>query len=157
MLPALSLDGILWCKVVEGAFNTGSFNDFIADLVQCMQPFPNRNSVIIMDNARIHKSPELVELVKSQWVTFVVAPYAYSVDINHQQNACGVPPGLFPWPQPHWGSLFMHEGTLSSSLFPFFLYRLHKNRSCWCALHYEYVTRCCLLYYTFSCPWFLLT
>ncbi|KAI0349308.1 hypothetical protein OH77DRAFT_1415312, partial [Trametes cingulata] len=54
MLPALSLDGILHRKVVEGSFKTALFADFIAGLLDHMNPFPLPNSVIVMDNCRIH-------------------------------------------------------------------------------------------------------
>lgn len=64
MLPALSLDGILDVEVVEGAFNMQSFNDFVKRLIETkMNPYcpvnHNKNSVLIMDNCRIHKDPEL--------------------------------------------------------------------------------------------------
>ncbi|KZP21980.1 hypothetical protein FIBSPDRAFT_664694, partial [Athelia psychrophila] len=63
LLPALSLDGILYAKVVEGSFTTALFRDFLEGLLDQMQPFPARNSVIIMDNARIHKDPRLIDLI----------------------------------------------------------------------------------------------
>lgn len=68
ILPALSLDGILHVNVVEGAFNTETFNRFIAELIERMQPYDeerhNKNSVLIMDNCRIHKDPEMVAMVE---------------------------------------------------------------------------------------------
>lgn len=33
-----------------------------------MQPFPAPNSVIIMDNARIHKDPCIIELIEERYV-----------------------------------------------------------------------------------------
>ena len=66
VLPALSLDGILWCKIIEGAFNFDTFHEFITELLECMQPFPNPNSVIVMDNARIHKNPDTIEMIRSR-------------------------------------------------------------------------------------------
>lgn len=33
-----------------------------------MQPFPAPNSVIIMDNARIHKDPRIIELIEERYV-----------------------------------------------------------------------------------------
>lgn len=35
-----------------------------------MNPFPGKNSVLIMDNAIIHKSPELREMVEAKYVSF---------------------------------------------------------------------------------------
>lgn len=67
VLPTLSLDdGILHCDIVEGAFNSGSFYTFIECTLDRMQPFPTPNSVIVMDNCRIHKHPEILELIESQ-------------------------------------------------------------------------------------------
>lgn len=66
ILPALGLTGILWCKIIPGAFKANTFKQFIADLLECMAPYPAPNSVIVMDNARIHKDPEMVEMIKAQ-------------------------------------------------------------------------------------------
>ena len=67
VLPALSLnDGIIHCDIVEGSFDAELFYTFISRLLDQMQPFPAPNSVIVMDNCRIHKHPAIVELVKSR-------------------------------------------------------------------------------------------
>ncbi|KAH7923725.1 hypothetical protein BV22DRAFT_1014820 [Leucogyrophana mollusca] len=67
VLPALSLnDGILHCDVVEGSFCTETFKQFIERLLDQMQPFPAPNSVIVMDNCRIHKHPEIQELIEAR-------------------------------------------------------------------------------------------
>ncbi|KAF8227773.1 hypothetical protein L208DRAFT_1025577, partial [Tricholoma matsutake] len=63
LLPALSLNGIIHVKIVEGSFTTTLFHDSIEGLLDCMQPFPAPNSVIVMDNAHIHKNPHIVELI----------------------------------------------------------------------------------------------
>ena len=44
ILPAISLDGLLDCTVLEGAFNVESFTAFIAHLLDRMQPWPASNS-----------------------------------------------------------------------------------------------------------------
>jgi len=63
VLPALSLDGILYVKIVQGSFRYDSFGEFIDGLLDQMNPFPGRNSVIVMDNCRIHKSEEVLERI----------------------------------------------------------------------------------------------
>ncbi|KAJ3885248.1 hypothetical protein GG344DRAFT_16272, partial [Lentinula edodes] len=63
LLPALSIHGILYAKVVEGSFTALKFYDFISALLTCMQPFPAPNSVIVMDNAHIHKDPRVLDLI----------------------------------------------------------------------------------------------
>lgn len=69
ILPAISLDGILDCNIVEGSFNTRKFKDFIEGLLDHMQPYPAPNSVIVLDNCRIHKDPEIIEMVESRYVS----------------------------------------------------------------------------------------
>ncbi|KAH7918017.1 hypothetical protein BV22DRAFT_1025286 [Leucogyrophana mollusca] len=68
LLPALSLDGIIHASIVEGSFTAVLFCEFIEGLLNHMQSFPARNSVIIMDNARIHKDPTIAELITSRYV-----------------------------------------------------------------------------------------
>ena len=59
ILPALSLDGIIGLEVVDQSFTVAMFNKFVEGLLDQMNPWPQKNSVIIMDNASIHKSEEL--------------------------------------------------------------------------------------------------
>lgn len=65
VLPALSLDGILYLQAVQGSFTKALFTDFIRGLLASnkVAPFPNPNSVIVMDNCRIHKCPEALQLI----------------------------------------------------------------------------------------------
>jgi hypothetical protein len=70
LLPAKSTEGIIWAKVVEGSFTAKRFYDFIEELLSRMQPFPAPNSVIIMDNARIHKHPDIIDLIEGWYVRY---------------------------------------------------------------------------------------
>lgn len=63
ILPALSLDGIEYVDILEGSFTAASFAIFIEGLLDQMSPYPANKSVIIMDNCRIHKSPEILEMI----------------------------------------------------------------------------------------------
>jgi DDE superfamily endonuclease len=69
ILPALSLDGILHLDIQVGAYTAETFKNFVSSVLECMCPFPERNSVIVMDNASIHKSNELKEMIEAQYVT----------------------------------------------------------------------------------------
>lgn len=60
------MEGMIECMIIEGSFNTELFTQFIGDLVAKMQPFPAPNSVVVMDNCRIHKAPEIRELIESR-------------------------------------------------------------------------------------------
>jgi hypothetical protein len=78
VLPALTLnDGIIHCDVVEGPFDSEHFEDFIIGLLENMNPFPAPNSVIVMDNCRIHKNPAILEHITA-W---------YAVP---QRNSCSI-------------------------------------------------------------------
>ena len=68
ILPAISIDSILDCLIIEGAFNSALFMIFIESLVEKMLPFPNPRSVIVMDNCSIHKAPEIREISESRYV-----------------------------------------------------------------------------------------
>ncbi|TFK62292.1 hypothetical protein BDN72DRAFT_872562 [Pluteus cervinus] len=65
ILPALSLNGILHFTVTEQAMTGELFYNFIEGLLGHMQCWPLPNSVIVMDNASIHKAPEIRELAFS--------------------------------------------------------------------------------------------
>jgi transposase len=71
LLPALALDGMIYAKVVEGSF-TSLFCDFLDGILDHMQPFPAPKSVIIMDNAQIHKDPTITEMIKERYVSIHV-------------------------------------------------------------------------------------
>jgi hypothetical protein len=67
VLPALSLnDGIIHCDIVEGSFCTDTFEHFVEGLLNHMQPYPASNSVIVMDNCRIHKHPRIVAMIEER-------------------------------------------------------------------------------------------
>lgn len=64
----MSLDGILYLAIQDQPYTAIQFNSFIDALLDGMNPFPQPNSVIIMDNASIHKSAELREMVEGRFV-----------------------------------------------------------------------------------------
>jgi hypothetical protein len=67
VLPALSLlNGIIHCDIVEGSFDTNAFYDFVSKLLDYMEPYPAPNSVIVMDNCRIHKHPAILDLIEER-------------------------------------------------------------------------------------------
>ena len=52
------VDGMVDCIVVQGAFNTILFTEFISGLLDKMNPFPLPRSVIVMDNCAIYNMSE---------------------------------------------------------------------------------------------------
>jgi hypothetical protein len=64
----MSLDGILHLAIQDCPYTAIQFNSFIEALLGNMNQFPQPNSVIVMDNASIHKSPELRPMVEERFV-----------------------------------------------------------------------------------------
>lgn len=57
ILPVYSADGYLAWDIIQGSYNTLSFNNFIQNhVLPLCNPFPAARSVLIMDNASIHRS-----------------------------------------------------------------------------------------------------
>ncbi|KAF8575005.1 hypothetical protein K439DRAFT_1371001, partial [Ramaria rubella] len=70
ILPVLSLDGIEYVDILEGSFTYATFAIFIEGLLNQMNPFLGPNSVIIMDNCQIHKSPEVLNMITERYVFY---------------------------------------------------------------------------------------
>ena len=66
MLPALSLDGPLYLMAQKDAYNSDDFVCFINGLLDAMNPYPEKNSVIVMDNASIHKAACLRPMIEQR-------------------------------------------------------------------------------------------
>ena len=81
MLPALSLDGILHLDVVENAVTGAAFRHFVEGLLPRMNKWPLPNSVLVVDNASIHKVDGIRELVEASGMRLMFLP-AYSPDLN---------------------------------------------------------------------------
>ena len=62
------MDGILAVKIVEGSFTTERFKEFINGLLDHMTPFPGPNSVVVMDNCRIHRGRSVREMIEERLV-----------------------------------------------------------------------------------------
>ena len=60
LLPAITIDGYITCSVYEGGVNGSTFRSWVQNrLLPHCNPFPGPRSVIVMDNARIHKGDVL--------------------------------------------------------------------------------------------------
>ncbi|EJD36654.1 hypothetical protein AURDEDRAFT_19288, partial [Auricularia subglabra TFB-10046 SS5] len=46
--------GILFCSMVRGSFDGPHFLQFIDGVLEHMNPWPEKNSVLVIDNCRIH-------------------------------------------------------------------------------------------------------
>ena len=81
MLPALSLNGILHLEVVKDAVTGTDFRRFVEGLLTRMNEFPLPNSVLVIDNASIHKVDSIREMVKDRGARLLYLP-SYSPDFN---------------------------------------------------------------------------
>lgn len=74
ILPGLSLSSVLYLNIVTSCFDSQTFAEFIDILLTQMNPFPGPNSVIVMDNCRIHKLPFILDMIEQRYVHTLV-PY----------------------------------------------------------------------------------
>jgi DDE superfamily endonuclease len=82
ILPAYTVDGILTYDVYQGTTDSSAYEAFLETRVlpKC-NPFPARNSVLVMDNASFHHSERIQEMCEQAGVKLVYLP-PYSPDYN---------------------------------------------------------------------------
>ncbi len=57
ILPVYTVDGFIAWDIMQGSYNMELFNEFVRTwVIPLTNPFPGPRSVLVMDNARIHKS-----------------------------------------------------------------------------------------------------
>lgn len=57
LLPAYTLDGYITYDLIQGSYTTELFNTFIeTKVLPLCNPSPGPRSILVMDNAKIHKS-----------------------------------------------------------------------------------------------------
>jgi transposase len=81
ILPALSLDGILHLEVLDKAITGDDFRRFVQGLLPRMNQWPLPNSVLVIDNASIHKVADIREIVEEHGARLLYLP-VYSPDFN---------------------------------------------------------------------------
>src|SRR5205814_536577 len=82
LLPALSLDGLLALSAYPGSTNAEGFFVWLVEmLLPKMNPFPQPNSVIVMDNASWHYHDLVQQACYERGVKVIYLP-PYSPDFN---------------------------------------------------------------------------
>jgi transposase len=82
ILPALTVDGYLSYSITQGSITAEAFEAFVEEQVlPYCSPYPGPRSVLILDNASIHKSERLRELCEQHGVLLRFLP-PYSPDFN---------------------------------------------------------------------------
>jgi hypothetical protein len=68
------MDRIIGLHITEGSFDTENFKLFISNLLDDMSPWPQPNSVVVMDNCQKHKHQVILKMIESRYVyLFVVS------------------------------------------------------------------------------------
>ena len=88
------INGILHLEVLDHSFTGEEFADFIHGVLDQMQPWPLPNSVLVMDNASIHKVPGIREMVEERYITVVPVRILILIYCSFQGNASSVSPIL---------------------------------------------------------------
>ena len=81
-ISAISQEGLICYELLTGTTNGEIFYDFIrGSLIPEMQPFPGKNSVLVMDNCSIHHITPVKDLLEAAGILTVFLP-PYSPDYN---------------------------------------------------------------------------
>jgi hypothetical protein len=81
LLPAITSTGIIYCEVKKGGYDGDSFLRWLEGLLDRMNPYPAPQSVLVLDNCRIHHVPGVSEMCAARGVKLVYLP-PYSPDLN---------------------------------------------------------------------------
>lgn len=81
ILPPYTQDGIIFARVFQGSTTAEVFEEFIEQLLPFMNPWPQKNSVLVTDNASIHHSARIKQMCRDADVRLVFLP-PYSPDLN---------------------------------------------------------------------------
>jgi hypothetical protein len=66
ILPAISLDGVLHLDILTCSWTAKEFRLFVDVLLDKMIPYPQKNSVLVLDNASAHHFEDLQEMVEGR-------------------------------------------------------------------------------------------
>jgi DDE superfamily endonuclease len=115
ILPALSLDGILHLEVMENAVTGPDFRRFIQGLLPRMNKWPLPNSVLVVDNAAIHKVAGVRDLVEEHGTRLLYLP-TYSPDFNPIELAFSTIKACLRANRDQVNSEMAQEGTVYNAL-----------------------------------------
>ncbi|KAF8590106.1 hypothetical protein K439DRAFT_1331137, partial [Ramaria rubella] len=66
ILPALTLDGIIFHHFIKGSLNGEKFQEFLEGLLKHMNPYLQKSSVLVMDNCLMHHVEGVAELCEER-------------------------------------------------------------------------------------------
>jgi transposase len=88
ILPAYTQDGVIHFRVFTGSTDTEIFENFIEELLPYCGRWPNKCSVLVMDNASIHRSDKIQQMCDGAGVILLFLP-PYSPDLNPIEEMFG--------------------------------------------------------------------
>ena len=68
ILPAITVDGIIYSHIKEGSYNGDQFLEWLDGLLHVMNPYPAPHSVLILDNCRIHHVEGVEEICEDRYI-----------------------------------------------------------------------------------------
>lgn len=81
ILPAYAQDGIMYSRIFQGSTDGDVFESFLVELLLHCGRWPEPKSVLIMDNARFHRSDRIERMCDEAGVVLLYLP-PYSPDLN---------------------------------------------------------------------------
>ena len=82
MLSSVKADGTTVCMVIDGALNGAGFREYLQHfLIPTLKP----GDLVILDNCRVHKNQEALDLITSAKADYKFLP-PYSPDLNPIEN-----------------------------------------------------------------------
>ena len=78
MLPALTVNGMIYSHIKMGAYNGDQFLEWLEGLLQVMNPYPAPSSVLVLDNCRIHHV-EGVEELCDEWSASSLPLFSFQI------------------------------------------------------------------------------
>ncbi|KAL1942037.1 hypothetical protein VTO73DRAFT_6567 [Trametes versicolor] len=87
LAAAMSKEGYIATRIVEGSFDSIEFYNFIVeDVLPQMNPWPHARSTLVVDNCSIHHNQALVDVVHNAGCLILYLP-SYSPDFNPIENS----------------------------------------------------------------------
>ncbi|KAI7960196.1 hypothetical protein MJO29_005264 [Puccinia striiformis f. sp. tritici] len=82
LLPAIGIDGVMALALTENTFTGKKFQDYLEwDLIPRMNPYPGPNSILVCDNAKIHKGSRISEICAEAGILLMYLP-PYCPELN---------------------------------------------------------------------------
>ena len=82
VLPAISISGVIALALTDNTFNAKKWEDFLEwDLIPRMNPYPGPNSILVCDNAKIHKGSRVEQICIDAGIMIKYLP-TYTPELN---------------------------------------------------------------------------